>query len=116
MAKKKSFGVSKSLSVQPKQISPDEVEKAIQRIHKAEEVPAPPKKESPKPKPKANPVVKEPVAKKKAIVKEEPKKKVRLSVDVSPAIHKRLKIRAIENDSDIMRYVAMLIERDLNKK
>lgn len=115
MAKKKSFGVSKSLSVQPKQISPDEVEKAIQRIHKPEEAPVPPKKESPKAA-KAKPVVKEPIAKKKATVKEESKKKVRLSVDVSPAIHKRLKIRAIENDSDIMRYVAMLIERDLNKK
>lgn len=113
MAKKKSFGVSKSLSVQPKQISPDEVEKAIQKIHKVEEAPIPPKKETPK----AKPAVKKPAAKRKATLKEEPtKKKVRLSVDVSPAIHKRLKIRAIENDSDIMRYVAMLIERDLNKK
>lgn len=116
MAKKKSFGVSKSLSVQPKQISPDEVEKAIQKIHKVEEAPAPPKKEIPKS--KAKPAVKTPSApKKKAAPKEEPtKRKVRLSVDVSPAIHKRLKIRAIEKDSDIMRYVAMLIEQDLEKK
>ena len=43
-------------------------------------------------------------------------RKVRLSVDVLPETHKRLKIRAIEQDSDIMRYVEMLIERDLSKK
>ncbi len=43
-------------------------------------------------------------------------RKVRLSVDVLPETHKRLKIRAIEQDSDIMRYVEMLIERDLRQK
>lgn len=113
---KKSFGVRSSMSVQPKQISPDEVEKAIQKIHQTEEKPKSPKpqKLAAKSKPTAK---KSTPRKKKAAPKEEtPKRKVRLSVDVTPEIHKRLKIRAIQNDSDIMRYVAMLIERDLNKK
>ncbi len=43
----------------------------------------------------------------------EPERKVRLSVDVLPDIHKSLKIKAIQNDTDIMHYVEMLIERDL---
>lgn len=119
MAKKKSFGVRSSLSVQPKQISPDEVEKAIQKIHQPEETieitePAKPVKK----------VVRKAAVKKTSATKKKstaPKKtaekrKVRLSVDVTPEIHKRLKIRAIERDSDIMRYVAMLIEQDLKKK
>lgn len=115
---KKSFGVRSSMSVQPKQISPDEVEKAIQKIHQTEEKPDPPKTKTPAAKTKPKPTAKKSTPRKKKATKneEEPKRKVRLSVDVSPAIHKRLKIRAIENDSDIMRYVAMLIERDLNKK
>jgi hypothetical protein len=46
-------------------------------------------------------------------VEEVPVKKVRLSVDIHPATHKKLKIKAIEQDSDIMHYVEMLIERDL---
>ncbi len=47
------------------------------------------------------------------IVTDDPAKKVRLSVDVRPDVHKKLKIKAIENDSDIMRYVERLIEKDL---
>lgn len=124
---KKSFGVRSSLSVQPKQISPDEVEKAIQKIHQAEaEVEQPKVSETIEQpvsvqKKKSKPAAKKPTASKKKSKpvpsKKEPvKRKVRLSVDVTPEIHKRLKIRAIEKDSDIMRYVAMLIERDLNKK
>lgn len=115
---KKSFGVRSSMSVQPKQISPDEVEKAIQKIHQTEEKPKSPEPQKPAAKVKSKPATKKStLRKKKAAPKEEaPKRKVRLSVDVSPEIHKRLKIKAIQNDSDIMRYVAMLIERDLNKK
>lgn len=120
---KKSFGVRKSLSVQAKPISPDEVEKAIQKIHQPEK----PIVKAPTPKPRKEPIQKavpapeieeaKPKAKKTkaAPKKEKQQRKVRLSVDVTPQIHKRLKIRAIEKDSDIMRYVAMLIEKDLAK-
>lgn len=41
-------------------------------------------------------------------------KKIRLSVDVLPHIHKQLKLRAIENDTDVMHYVEWLIEKDLS--
>jgi len=119
---KKSFGVRNSLSVQPKPISPDEVEKAIKRIHQE---PEPPEEvEAPEPKPSKAKTKSKPASRKKAAAKqakvvqkkEKEQRKVRLSVDVTPQIHKRLKIRAIERDSDIMRYVAMLIEKDLAKK
>ncbi|MBK9018329.1 MAG: hypothetical protein IPM82_32160 [Saprospiraceae bacterium] len=101
----------------------DDVESAIKQIHEAKTpTTAPAKKEPTK--------LKKPVATKKAVeskpvalpaksrrevVEEATIRKVRLSVDINPATHKRLKIKAIEQDSDIMHYVEMLIERDLAK-
>lgn len=49
----------------------------------------------------------------KATRRETGEKKVRLSVDVLPHIHKQLKLRAVENDTDVMHYVEWLIEREL---
>jgi hypothetical protein len=124
---KKTFNIKRTLDVQPKQFSVDDIESAVKQIHdakvgapvkqpvakedvpiKAEIVPkavALPKKTSQIPPPSP--------AKRSREVEEGPIKKVRLSVDIHPATHKKLKIKAIEQDSDIMHYVEMLIERDL---
>jgi len=131
MAKKK-FDIKSTIAVQPKTFSVDDVESAVKKIHETqsepEVKPAPiAKKEAPKPKAKAPksapkaPALKpsEPPVPRRRRGRpkspEAPIRKVRLSVDVTPEIHKRLKIRAIEMDSDIMHYVEMLIEKDLGK-
>ncbi len=123
---KKTFNIKSTLSVPPKQFSVDDIESAVKQIHNAKATTATPKPAEP-PKPakttKAAPAVVEkpsqispPIAAKRSkVVEEVPVKKVRLSVDIHPATHKRLKIKAIEQDSDIMHYVEMLIERDLAK-
>jgi hypothetical protein len=121
---KKTFNIKSTLSVQPKQFSVDDVESAIKQIHEAKATTpiAPTKTEPAKPKPPVavNKTVKPkpipPIAKsRREVVVDAPVRKVRLSVDIDPASHKRLKIKAIEHDSDIMHYVEMLIERDLAK-
>jgi hypothetical protein len=45
---------------------------------------------------------------------ETPPRKVRLSVDVTPEEHKKLKIKAVQNDSTLMEYVQRLIQADIN--
>jgi hypothetical protein len=120
---KKTFNIKSTLAVQPKQLSVDDVESAIKQIHEAKATSEPPLKSpppaskpiatSPKeapPKPAASPA-----KTKREVTEDAPVRKVRLSVDIHPATHKRLKIKAIEQDSDIMHYVEMLIERDLAK-
>lgn len=119
---KKTFNIKSTLAVQPKQLSVDDIESAIKQIHKG--------KEAPKPEAKSKPIKEAaPIKDKKAAdekpakssskrrgrtaAEEAPVRKVRLSVDIHPTLHKRLKIKAIEHDSDIMHYVEMLIERDL---
>ena len=120
---KKTFNIKSTLSVQPKQFSVDDVESAIKQIHEAKATPiAPAKAEPARPTP---PVATtkaagqkpgaQPASRHREVVEEAPVRKVRLSVDIHPATHKRLKIKAIEQDSDIMHYVEMLIERDLAK-
>ncbi len=125
---KKTFNIKSTLAVQPKQFSVDDIETAVKQIHDAKATP-PAKAISEKPKSVKAPekvakqapaAVNKPSqipppspAKRLREVEEAPVKKVRLSVDIHPATHKRLKIKAIEQDSDIMHYVEMLIERDL---
>ena len=115
---KKTFNIKSTLALQPKQLSVDDVESAIKQIHEAKApVATPAKAEAAKPK---TPAVKKAAAAPKPatrreVVEEAPVRKVRLSVDIHPMTHKRLKIKAIEQDSDIMHYVEMLIERDLAK-
>jgi hypothetical protein len=128
MAKKK-FDIKSTISVQPKTFSVDDVESAVKKIHDAS--PQAPEKEKTEtaaqkatPKPKAQRATKPAQESKPAPPRrrgrpkspEAPIRKVRLSVDVSPETHKRLKIKAIEHDSDIMHYVEMLIEKDLGSK
>ncbi len=124
---KKTFNIKQTLDVQPKQFSVDDIESAVKQIHDAKTV-APakqpvakedaPKKAEIAPKaaalPKKTSQIPPPSpSKRNREVEEGPVKKVRLSVDIHPATHKKLKIKAIEQDSDIMHYVEMLIERDL---
>ncbi len=126
---KKTFNIKSTLAVQPKQFSVDDIESAVKQIHDAKAKPVPSREVTKPSAPKAaEPAVKAPVkqvvkpsqippptpARRSREVEDAPVKKVRLSVDIHPALHKRLKIKAIEQDSDIMHYVEMLIERDLN--
>ncbi len=124
---KKTFNIKRTLDVQPKQFSVDDIESAVKQIHDAKAgAPAKqpvakedaPKKAEIAPKaaalPKKSSQIPPPSPTKRSReVEEVPVKKVRLSVDIHPSTHKRLKIKAIEQDSDIMHYVEMLIERDL---
>lgn len=125
---KKTFNIKSTLAVPPKQFSVDDIESAVKQIHDAKVAPARAQAE-PTPKPAKTPEkapkavaavakktsqISPPSAEIKARgVDDVPVKKVRLSVDIHPATHKKLKIKAIEQDSDIMHYVEMLIERDL---
>jgi hypothetical protein len=123
---KKTFNIKSTLSVPPKQFSVDDIESAVKQIHDAKAIASAPKQVAP-PKASKMPKAEVAVAKKPSQisppvaarrskeVEEAPVRKVRLSVDIHPATHKRLKIKAIEQDSDIMHYVEMLIERDLAK-
>lgn len=122
---KKTFNIKSTLAVQPKQFSIDDIESAVKQIHDAKANPAPSKETTKPSAPKAaEPAVKQAAkpsqippptpARRSKEVEDAPVKKVRLSVDIHPVLHKRLKIKAIEQDSDIMHYVEMLIERDLN--
>ncbi len=119
---KKTFNIKSTLAVQPKQLSVDDIESAIKQIHEGKEAPKPETKA--KPNKEASSIKEEKAAELKpamssrkrsgrAVAEEAPVRKVRLSVDIHPLLHKRLKIKAIEHDSDIMHYVEMLIERDL---
>lgn len=118
---KKTFNIKSTLAVPPKQFSVDDIESAVKQIHDSKAAAASPEPSEPSKAPKtANSAIKKPsqisppiTAKRGKNVEEAPVKKVRLSVDIHPATHKRLKIKAIELDSDIMHYVEMLIERDL---
>ena len=114
---KKTFNIKSTLSVPPKPLSVDDIESAIKQIHDAKTPAAAPAKAEPKTtavtkvaEPKPTPPQRK---SRREVVEEAPVRKVRLSVDIHPALHKRLKIKAIEQDSDIMHYVEMLIERDL---
>lgn len=120
---KKTFNIKSTLALQPKQLSVDDVESAIKQIHEAKTPTTAPAKKVPsklkkpittKKAVKSEPVPL-PVKSRREVLEEAPVRKVRLSVDIHPATHKRLKIKAIEQDSDIMHYVEMLIERDLAK-
>ena len=126
MAKKK-FDIKRTIAVQPKTFSVDDVESAVKQIHETKS-PPPPEKEPLKDRPKNAPSAEKSSAQAREEKKPQklrrrgrpksisaPVRKVRLSVDVTPETHKRLKIKAIEKDSDIMHYVEMLIEKDLNK-
>lgn len=121
---KKTFNIKSTLAVPPKQFSVDDIESAVKQIHDAKTAP------KAEPTPAAEPIAKAPKQAAKAPEKapqippplpesksreapDAPVRKVRLSVDIHPATHKKLKIKAIEQDSDIMHYVEMLIERDL---
>lgn len=122
---KKTFNIKSTLAVQPKQLSADDIETAIKQIHDGKEAVKP--VASPQEAKPTKQVVPAPVKKRtapkssittskhssKEAIEEAPVRKVRLSVDIHPALHKRLKIKAIEHDSDIMHYVEMLILRDL---
>jgi hypothetical protein len=121
---KKTFNIKSTLAVPPKQFSVDDIESAVKQIHDAKAAAASPKQIEPPqaaktPKAalaaaKKPPQISPPIGPKRSKeVEEAPVRKVRLSVDIHPATHKRLKIKAIELDSDIMHYVEMLIERDL---
>ena len=116
---KKTFNIKSTLNVQPKQLSADDVESAIKQIHEAKAPAiAPAKVEPATPKPPMaaqKTVAQKPATRRREVAEEAPVRKVRLSVDIHPMTHKRLKIKAIEQDSDIMHYVEMLIERDLAK-
>jgi len=115
---KKTFNVKSTLAVQPKQFSVDDVETAIKQIHEAKAAPTVEKTIKTAKKPsvaKAAPLLATAPAPKSKEVEAAPVRKVRLSVDINPATHKKLKIKAIEHDSDITHYVEMLIERDLAK-
>lgn len=115
---KKTFDIKGTLASSPRSLSVDDIESATRQIHTRQPEPpaakpAPEKAVArqkqaapPPPAPVGRPSRRDPDA--------PPERKVRLSVDVRPDIHKRLRIRAIENDSDIKRYVEMLIERDLS--
>jgi organic radical activating enzyme len=96
----------------PKQLTVEEIENATKQVHKKEVI-----KETEKVIPK----VIEKKVKPTIIIEETPvttekvkERKVRLSVDISPQLHKRLKIRAVENDTNVMHYVEKLIEQHLN--
>ena len=128
MAKKK-FDIKSTIAVQPKTFSVDDVESAVKKIHesgqetaKEEKAKKAPPKAEPKPKAKRSSkqsteaVPPPPRRRGRPKSPEAPIRKVRLSVDVTPETHKRLKIKAIEHDSDIMHYVEMLIEKDLGKR
>lgn len=123
---KKTFNIKSTLAVPPKQFSVDDIESAVKQIHdaktaQAEPVTAPAQvaegasKQTTKTPAKAPQIPPPTAAGKSREVTEAPApvKKVRLSVDIHPATHKKLKIKAIEHDSDIMHYVETLIERDL---
>ncbi|MBK8566470.1 MAG: hypothetical protein IPN76_24845 [Saprospiraceae bacterium] len=124
---KKTFNIKRTLDVQPKQFSVDDIESAVKQIHDAKTVavvnPPVAKEDAPKKAEKAPKTVEAPAkqsqisppspVKRNREAEEAPVRKVRLSVDIHPATHKKLKIKAIEQDSDIMHYVEMLIERDL---
>ncbi|MBI1226034.1 MAG: hypothetical protein GC192_12430 [Bacteroidetes bacterium] len=116
---KKTFNIKSTLSLPPKQLSVDDIESAIKQIHDAKTEPetsAKPTtlKEVSKTTTKKTSATKQPKKESRDVV-ETPVRKVRLSVDIHPSLHKRLKIKAIEHDSDIMHYVEMLIERDLGE-
>lgn len=133
---KKTFNIKGTLAAPPRSFSVEDIEAATRQIHTRQQEPAEPKKPAapaekaakiksvktaaspaPKPEPTKQAAAKKEAARPAAPARRDPDappvKKVRLSVDVFPETHKRLRIRAIENDSDIMRYVEMLIERDL---
>ncbi|MCF8245024.1 MAG: hypothetical protein K9J37_11400 [Saprospiraceae bacterium] len=118
---KKTFNIKSTLAVQPKQLSADDIETAIKQIHDGKEVANPlaaPKNKqvtslTEKRAAELKPGKKSSRRGSREVVVEAPVRKVRLSVDIHPVLHKRLKIKAIEHDSDIMHYVEMLIARDL---
>jgi organic radical activating enzyme len=105
---KKKLDIAGKINTVPKQLTVEEIESAIKQVHKKEVVKEP-KKEIKKPVKAAIVVEEKPII--AAKVKE---RKVRLSIDISPQLHKRLKIRAVENDTNVMYYVEKLIEKDLN--
>lgn len=125
---KKTFNVKSTLAVAPKQFSVDDIESAVKQIHDAKAAASNEQADSaakPVKTPEKAPQAAMPAAKKDSQIspplsaaktrslEDGSVKKVRLSVDIHPATHKKLKIKAIEQDSDIMHYVEMLIERDL---
>lgn len=134
MAKKK-FDIKSTIAVQPKTFSVDDIESAVKKIHAAQAKVDAPKEKKPaerpakaettsapsapkeraKPKPRTSEAPAPARRRGRPKSPEAPVRKVRLSVDVLPATHKALKIKAIQNDTDLMHYVEMLIEKDLAK-
>lgn len=99
---KKKLDIAGKIGTIPKQLSVDEIELATKMVHNTA------------PKEGILPILPTPITEKKEekklILKE---KKIRLSIDISPKLHKKLKIRAVENDTNVMHYVEKLIEKDL---
>ena len=99
---KAKLNIAGKINTVPKQLSVNEIEDATKKVHGTTE----------KSEPKiaaATPSVKAPVEK----IMEVKLRKVRLSVDISPQLHKKLKIKAVENDTNVMHYVEKLIQNDL---
>jgi hypothetical protein len=96
---KKKLDIAGKIGTVPKQLSVQEIELATQLVHHTvpKEVTLP------------YPIVE--IKVEKTIVQKE--KKIRLSIDIPPKLHKRLKIKAVENDTNVMHYVEKLIENDL---
>jgi hypothetical protein len=97
---KKKLDIAGKIGTVPKQLSVDEIELATKMVHHT------PQKEVIIPTPILEIKVEKPIIQKE--------KKVRLSIDISPKLHKKLKIRAVENDTNVMHYVEKLIEKDLD--
>ena len=100
---KAKLNIAGKINTVPKQLSVEEIEMATKMVHQPafKEIPI------------VSPIV--PIVEKrveKTIVAKE--KKVRLSIDISPQLHKKLKIRAVENDTNVMHYVEKLLEQHLN--
>jgi hypothetical protein len=83
---KKTLGVAAKIGTQPREMTAADIENAVKIVHQ----PTP------------------------SVVVEAPPRKVRLSVDVTPEEHKKLKIKAVQNDSTIMEYVQRLIQADIS--
>ena len=96
------LNIAGKINTVPKQLSVNEIEDATKLVHSNT------KKTESKIVSEA-PSVKTPVEK----VMEVKLRKVRLSVDISPQLHKKLKIKAVENDTNVMHYVEKLIQNDL---
>jgi hypothetical protein len=89
---KKTLGIAAKIGTQPREMTAADIENAVKIVHQPIQ-------------PTPSVVVEAPPP---------PPRKVRLSVDVTPEEHKKLKIKAVQNDSTIMEYVQRLIQADIS--